>query len=110
MKSAAIWRTAAAATIILLPLLSAEHDAANAAPGDGATVTPFTIRVPDADLRDLHERLVRTRFADEIPGAGWDYGTNAAYLKSLVTYWRDRYDWRSQERNLNRFAQFKTNI
>jgi len=110
MTSAAIWRTVAATAIILLPLLPAEHDAAHAAAGDGATVTPFRIRVPEADLRDLHERLVRARFADEIPGAEWDYGTNAAYLKSLVTYWRDRYDWRSQERSLNRFAQFKTNI
>jgi pimeloyl-ACP methyl ester carboxylesterase len=80
------------------------------AAGDGVAVTPFKINVPDADVRDLHERLGRARFADEIPGVGWDYGTNAAYLKSIIAYWRDKYDWRAQEKRLNQFAQFKTNI
>ena len=71
---------------------------------------PFRIQVPDAVLRDLKSRLERARFADEFPDAGWDYGTNLNYIQSLVTYWRDRYDWRAQERRLNRFSQFKTNI
>ncbi|MSO82280.1 MAG: epoxide hydrolase [Acidobacteria bacterium] len=73
-------------------------------------VVPFTIQVPDAVLRDLKQRLSRVRFADEIPGAGWDYGTNLTYLKTLVGYWRDTYDWRAQERRLNQFDQFKTRI
>src|SRR5204863_360547 len=41
---------------------------------------PFRIAVPDAVLADLRERLARTRFPDEIPGSGWTYGTNLAYL------------------------------
>ncbi len=73
-------------------------------------VTPFTINVPDSVLTDLKQRLSRVRLADEFPDAGWDYGTNRAYLEQLVTYWRDKYDWRAQERRLNRFDQFKTNI
>ena len=71
---------------------------------------PFKIRVSDAVLSDLKQRLTRARFADEIPGVEWDYGTNLAYLKTLVAYWRDNYDWRAQERRLNEFEQFKTNI
>jgi len=73
-------------------------------------VVPFTIHVPDAVLADLKERLMRARFPDTIDQSGWSYGTNLAYLKELVTYWRDRFDWREQERRLNRFEQFKTNI
>src|SRR5262245_19581208 len=73
-------------------------------------IVPFKIRVPDAVLTDLKERLARTRFPDEIDGSGWRYGANVAYMKELVAYWRDRYDWRAQERRLNRFEQFKTNI
>ena len=61
-------------------------------------------------LTDLKSRLQRARFADEFPDAGWDYGTNLNYIRSLMTYWRDTYDWRAQERKLNRFSQFKTNI
>lgn len=76
----------------------------------GAAIVPFRIQVPDGVLADLRARLARVRFADEFPDVGWDYGTNRAYLESLVTYWRTRYDWRAQERRLNRFPQFKTNI
>jgi hypothetical protein len=31
-------------------------------------------------------------------------------LKQLLSYWRDRFDWRAQERALNRFEQFTTTI
>jgi len=77
---------------------------------DPAAVSPFVIRVPDAALADLRERLARARFPDELDGSGWAYGTNLAYLKSLVAYWRDRFDWRAQERKLNQFEQFTTTI
>jgi pimeloyl-ACP methyl ester carboxylesterase len=77
---------------------------------EGAAVVPFKIQVADDVLRDLKARLARTRFPDDIGGAGWDYGTNLPYLKELVTYWRDTFDWRTQERRLNQFDQFKTNI
>ena len=77
---------------------------------DDPAVSRFTIHVADADLADLKARLGRTRFPDEIPGSGWTYGTSRAYLESLVAYWRDRFDWRAQERALNRFEQFTTTI
>jgi pimeloyl-ACP methyl ester carboxylesterase len=73
-------------------------------------IVPFTIHVDDAVLADLNQRLAHTRFPGEIANSDWDYGTNLAYLKELVTYWRDRYDWRAAERRLNQFDQFKTNI
>lgn len=73
-------------------------------------IVPFTIQVKDEVLADLKERLARARFPDEIPGTAWDYGTNLDYLKALVTYWRQTFDWREQERRLNQFEQFKTNI
>jgi microsomal epoxide hydrolase len=75
-----------------------------------AEVKPFSIHVPDEVLVDLRERLGRTRFPDEIPGSGWDYGTNLAYLKQLIAYWREQYDWRKHEAQLNHFAHFKTDI
>ena len=73
-------------------------------------VTPFTIQVPDVVLEDLKQRIDDTRWPDEIPGSGWDYGTNMDYLKELVGYWRNGYDWRAQERMLNGFPQFKADV
>ncbi|MGI5230067.1 epoxide hydrolase family protein [Actinoallomurus sp. CA-142502] len=74
------------------------------------TIRPFRIDVPEADLADLHERLDRTRWPDELPGAGWAYGVPRDYLRELVRYWRHEYDWRAAEALLNRWPQFTTTI
>jgi len=79
-------------------------------PGIPGSVVPFKIHVDDEVLRDLKARLARTRFPDEISGTGWDYGTDLAYLKELVAYWRDKYDWRAAERRLNELDQYTTTI
>ena len=73
-------------------------------------VDPFRIAVPDATLADLRDRLARTRFPDEIADSGWTYGTPLAYVKELVAYWRDRYDWRRHEAALNAFPQFRARV
>ena len=73
-------------------------------------IEPFTIDIPDAALVDLRERLARARLPDEPEGVGWQLGMNQAYLKQLIEYWRDEFDWRAQERRLNALEQFKTRI
>ena len=67
----------------------------------------FSLHIPDAAIADLSERLARTRFPDQAPGAPWAYGTDVAWLSALVAYWRDGFDWRSQEKRLNAFPQYK---
>src|SRR6266487_798557 len=73
-------------------------------------VTPFRIDVPQADLDDLRDRLARTRWPDQLPGVGWDYGIPLEYVRELASYWRDAYDWRVHEARLNGFGQFTTTI
>ncbi len=68
---------------------------------------PFTLRVPDRAIADLRERLARTRFPDQAPGAPWAYGTDVAYMRGLVDHWRDGFDWRAQEAKLNSFRQLR---
>ena len=87
----------------------AQRGSAPAATGQ-ETIVPFKAQVSDAVLTDLKQRLARTRFPGEIAGSNWDYGTNLAYLKELVTYWRDTFDWRAAEHRLNQFDQFTTSI
>ena len=70
------------------------------------TPRPFRIDVPDAVIADLRDRLARVRWPDQAPGADWAYGTSVAYMQDLVTYWRDRYDWRAHEAKLNGFRQY----
>src|SRR4030095_6146093 len=70
----------------------------------------FEIRVDDAVLEDLRGRLARTRFPDQSDRTGWEYGVPIDYLRELVEYWRDTYDWRAQEARLNQLAHFRTRI
>jgi pimeloyl-ACP methyl ester carboxylesterase len=70
------------------------------------TPRPFSIHVAEDVLDDLRARLRGVRWPDEIPNSGWLYGTNLAYMKALVTYWREVYDWRQHEALLNGFKQY----
>ncbi|GAA4622136.1 epoxide hydrolase [Actinoallomurus vinaceus] len=74
------------------------------------TIRPYRIDIPQADLDDLHARLDRTRWPDELPGVGWAYGVPRDYLRELVRYWRHEYDWRAAEARLNTWPQFTTTI
>ena len=85
-------------------------DGNRATPSEPEAIRPFKVRVPQSVLDDLKTRLARTRFPDEISGAGWDYGANLEYMKDLVNYWRNEFNWREQERRLNEFDHYITNI
>lgn len=71
---------------------------------------PFSIRIEEETLSDLGERIRKTRWPDPAPGAAWAQGFDLEYLKRLLGYWADEFDWRSQERNLNAFHQFRADL
>ena len=73
-------------------------------------VTPYRIDIPQAQLDDLHERLDRTRWPDELPGVGAAYGAPLAEIRELADHWRHGYDWRRHEAELNELPQFTTTI
>lgn len=70
----------------------------------------YLLNVPEEALADLRQRLDRARFADALPGAPWSLGTDSDWLRSLVRYWRDDFDWRVQEARLNAWPQFKVAV
>ena len=92
MRASILWRVSAGVVVMacLGGVQIAHADRPSPAAGPTQTiasaepVVPFRILIPDAVLLDLKQRLSRARFADEFPDGGWDYGTNLAYLKSLV--------------------------
>ncbi len=71
---------------------------------------PFVLGIPDADIADLKRRLALTRFPDAAPGEPWAYGSSVDYMRDLVAYWKDVFDWRRQEAVLNEFPQFKVDL
>ena len=71
---------------------------------------PYKVEVPQEVLDDLKRRLRHTRWPDEIVGSGWSHGSNLAYVKSLCEYWETNFDWRAQERAINAFCHFRSEI
>ena len=71
------------------------------------TPQPFTLEIADAAIADLKTRLGLTRFPDAAPGEPWAFGSSVAYVRDLVAYWKDDFEWRREEAALNAFPQFK---
>jgi pimeloyl-ACP methyl ester carboxylesterase len=89
-----VWRWPGLTTVTIVPASRA-----------AATVSPFTVAVPDAELTDLRARLRSTRWPEPIPGTGWEYGTDVEWLRDLCAYWADGFEWRAQEHLLNTWPQ-----
>ncbi|WP_214465868.1 epoxide hydrolase family protein [Microbacterium flavescens] len=79
---------------------------------NSTALTPFRIDIPQSDLDDLHGRLARTRWPIPAPDRGdradFSRGIPLPYLQELAEYWRDGFDWRAQEAQLNEHAQVTT--
>jgi pimeloyl-ACP methyl ester carboxylesterase len=70
----------------------------------------YSIHVEEGVLGDLRERLLRTRWPPAAPGVPWEQGTDLVYLRALVDYWANEFDWRAQERRLNGFENFRVQV
>ena len=73
-------------------------------------VMPFKITIPDEAIDDLKRRLSSTRLPDQLGGVSWEYGTELGALSDLIAYWREDFDWRTQEAKLNSFDQFMVTV
>jgi pimeloyl-ACP methyl ester carboxylesterase len=71
---------------------------------------PFHINIPGGELDELRQRLLMTRFAPDAGASDGRYGLTGAYLRRLVSHWVDGYDWRAQEREMNRLPHARIRI
>ena len=74
------------------------------------TPEPFLATATPADLDDLRARLRATRWPDAPEDAGWSLGTDVAYLRELVDYWAEEFDWPAQEAALARIPRFRLEV
>lgn len=75
-----------------------------------ATITPFSIAIPDSQIADLKARLAKTVLPGEIAGAGWSQGPTEAFVTANLAYLQNGFDWRKAEAAINRHSQFTTEI
>jgi len=70
----------------------------------------FIPQTTAAALDDLRTRLRATRWPDAPEDAGWSLGTDLDYLRDLVAYWADGFDWSAQEETLARLPHFRVQL
>src|SRR5262245_8940836 len=75
-----------------------------------ATIRPFTIDVPDADLEDLRARIAATRFPEKETVEDDSQGVPLVLMQDLARYWATDYDWRACEARLTALPHFITEI
>ncbi|MEU2200337.1 epoxide hydrolase family protein [Isoptericola sp. NPDC019482] len=73
-------------------------------------IEPFTPPADPAQLADLRARLRATRWPDAPDGAGWSLGTDADYLRGLVTYWAEEFDWAADLAAQARLPRFTADV
>jgi pimeloyl-ACP methyl ester carboxylesterase len=93
-----------------IPISSAENGAVRAEAGRVPSLEPFKAHIPEGVLDDLRRRVVQTRWPDQLPGTGWEYGADIRKVRELAEYWQTNYDWRAFEARLNRLDQFTTEM
>lgn len=74
-------------------------------------VRPFKIATPERSLETLHKRLALATFPEEVEFSNIDkYGATRSEIKRLADYWKNGFDWRAQEAELNKLPQFTTRV
>lgn len=68
------------------------------------------LRTDPAALEDLRRRLRATRWSDAPEDAGWSAGVDVGWLRDLVAYWADGFDWPAQEAARNRLPRFRVHL
>jgi microsomal epoxide hydrolase len=59
------------------------------------------LRVPERDVAELRARCRSTRWLTPSRGDSWRRGADIDYLRELVRYWAEDFDWRARERQFN---------
>lgn len=77
---------------------------------DATAIRPFTLDIPQAQLDDLRQRLLNTRWPEPETVDDTSQGPQLAKITALVEHWSTEYDWRATEALLNDWGQFTTRI
>jgi pimeloyl-ACP methyl ester carboxylesterase len=100
----------AALATVAASLVSTAAAAQELVPPASAALTPFRVSVPQVAIDDLRMRLRMARLPNRETVGDWSQGVPLAKAQALVAHWRDRYDWRRFERQINAHPQYRTEI
>jgi pimeloyl-ACP methyl ester carboxylesterase len=71
---------------------------------------PFKVAIPEEQLADLRRRLRGTRWPEDLGNEDWRYGVERGWMEEMTRYWVEDFDWRAQERVINRLPQYTVEL
>jgi len=74
------------------------------------TPEQFSIAIPEDRLSDMRRRLLATSWPGDFGNSNWHYGVEESWLRDMVDYWADDYDWRAEEARMNEWPHFRVTI
>ena len=73
-------------------------------------IKKFSVNYSDKELSIIYDKI-RNYPWQTMPNVDhWEYGTSHKYLKELCDYWIKDFNWKSHEKLINSFSNFKTNV
>jgi len=78
-----------------------------------SSVRPFTVAVPDQDLSEWRQLLELSKLGPktyENQQTAEDFGVTYKWLSETKDYWLHKYDWRTQEKHINSFPNYKMQV
>ena len=75
-------------------------------------IKPFKISVADDEVDRYYKKIRDTRVPtrDIVSGAGSDYGFTTEWATELYQTWANDYDWREEEKVINQWPHFTTEL
>lgn len=70
----------------------------------------FRIAIPDERLDDMRRRLANTSWPGDFGNEDWRYGVEEGWMRRLVEYWANDYDWRAEEARMNELPHYRVEI
>jgi pimeloyl-ACP methyl ester carboxylesterase len=104
-----LWSTMIAGAF-LLQSAACHAQSGPSEPTSTDVIRPFKVHFAQAELEELHRRIVATRWPDREIVQDQSQGPQLAKLQSLVRYWGKGYDLHRMEDRLNALPQFMTKI
>ncbi len=73
-------------------------------------IKKFRVNIPKNTLDQIFNKVKNYPWDNIIKMDSWLYGTNHKYLKEISKYWTSKFNWRIQEKKINSFSNFVTNV
>ena len=73
-------------------------------------IKPFKLRVPNKTINEIYSKVKKYPWSNIQDMNGWEHGTNLKYLKKISKYWITKFNWKKQEKKINKFSNYLTKV